>query len=155
MKIELRPASMEDGEFLFAVYASTRDAEMAMVNWNAQQKDSFLRMQFAAQSDHYRQRYPQAIQSIIIAGGQPAGRHYISRNVEQIHILDLTVLPIFRNKGIGSELLGRLMSEAKESMKPLSVYVESFNPSLNLFQRLGFTSIEQTGVYYLLRWIPA
>ena len=56
-----------------------------------------------------------------------------------------------RNQGAGSFLLGQIMAEAKEAGKPVSIYVEIFNPSLQLFQRLGFTPIQQEGFHLLLQ----
>jgi hypothetical protein len=44
------------------------------------------------------------------------------------------------------------MAEAKEAGKPVTIYVETFNPSLRLFQRLGFTTIQQEGLHLLLQY---
>ena len=38
MSISLRNVQPEDNEFLFAVYAATRENELAQVDWNAGQK---------------------------------------------------------------------------------------------------------------------
>ncbi len=48
LKISLRPASPEDEHFLLKLYASTRQEEMALLNWPEGQKEAFLRMQFNA-----------------------------------------------------------------------------------------------------------
>jgi hypothetical protein len=45
------------------------------------------------------------------------------------------------------------MNEATSS-RPLRIYVESFNPSLRLFERLGFTAMEQEGIHLLMEWVP-
>jgi hypothetical protein len=44
------------------------------------------------------------------------------------------------------------MDEAREAGKPVTVFVETFNPSLRFFQRLGFTAAEQNGFHFLMRW---
>jgi hypothetical protein len=36
----------------------------------------------------------------------------------------------------------------------VGIYVESFNPSLSLFERLGFSEVEKEGLNLLLRWHP-
>ena len=46
---------------------------------------------------------------------------------------------------------GQFVAEAKEAGKPVSIFVETFNPSLRLFQRLGFTPIQQEGFHLLLQ----
>ena len=76
---------------------------------------------------------------------------YLDRTGEKFHILDITLLPEHRNRGAGSFLLGQIMAEAKEAGKPVSIFVETFNPSLRLFQRLGFTPIQQEGFHLLLQ----
>ncbi|HEY2233156.1 MAG TPA: GNAT family N-acetyltransferase [Candidatus Angelobacter sp.] len=76
----------------------------------------------------------------------------MDRSGEKFHILDITLLPEHRNRGAGSFLLGQLMAEAKEAGKPVTIYVETFNPSLRLFQRLGFTTIQQEGLHLLLQY---
>jgi hypothetical protein len=45
--ITLRPAVPTDQDFLLKVYARTRANEMKRVDWDAAQKEAFLRMQFA------------------------------------------------------------------------------------------------------------
>ena len=45
-KITFRLIEDKDMEFLYQVYASTREEELAQVNWDAAQKEEFLRMQF-------------------------------------------------------------------------------------------------------------
>jgi len=150
--ISLRPAEAADHDFLFAVYASSRAAEMALAPWSAEQKDAFLRMQFAAQSQHYAAEYPQATHHIICDGQVPVGRIYLARREENFHILDITILPQFQRTGIGSCVLTRLLEEAGRSAKPVTIYVESFNPSLKLFRKLGFEAVSESGVHLLLLW---
>jgi ribosomal protein S18 acetylase RimI-like enzyme len=103
------------------------------------------------QKNHYAAQHPKATHEIISIEGSAAGRLYLDRNGEKFHILDITLLPEYRNRGAGSFLLGQIMAEAKEAGKPVSIYVEIFNPSLRLFQRLGFTAIQQEGFHLLLQ----
>ena len=83
--------------------------------------------------------------------GQRVGRLYLDRSGDKFHILDITLLPEHRNRGAGSFLLRQIMAEAKEAGKPVTIYVETFNPSLRLFQRLGFTAIQEQGFHLLLQ----
>ena len=151
-KITLRPAQEPDDEFLLRVYGSTREQELAQVPWTAEQKQQFVRMQYEAQKNHYAAQHPQASHDIICVQGIAAGRLYLDRSGEKFHVLDITLLPEHRNRGAGSFLLGQIMAEAREAGKPVSIYVETFNPSLRLFQRLGFTPIQQEGFHLLLQY---
>jgi GNAT superfamily N-acetyltransferase len=151
-KITLRPVQDSDDEFLLKVYGSTREQELAQVPWTAEQKQQFVRMQWEAQKSHYAAQYPHATHEIICLENGAAGRLYLDRSGEKFHILDITLLPEHRNRGAGSFLLGQIMAEAKEAGKPVSIFVETFNPSLRLFQRLGFTAIQQEGFHLLLQY---
>jgi len=148
--IALRPVGPEDDDFLLAVYASTRAEEMALVPWTEQQREVFIRSQFSAQLDHYSKKYPAANHDVIVSNGRRVGRLYVARLDQEIRIVDITVLPAERNCGIGSYLIKQLLDEARRGEKVTRIYVEEFNPSLSLFQRLGFSLKEQHGIHLLL-----
>ena len=154
MEVSFRDVCDEDEEFLFELYAATRAEEMAMVAWSDEQRDLFLRGQFNGQSDHYRKQYPKASFQIIVVDGRPAGRLYAARLEDQIRIIDLTLLAAERGQGIGTPIVRRIMDEATGAAKPVTIYVESFNPSRRLFDRLGFSPVEDNQIYVLMRWQP-
>jgi RimJ/RimL family protein N-acetyltransferase len=150
--VTLRPVSSDDYDFLVAVYGSTRAEELALVPWTTEQQQAFVRSQFAAQQDHYAKTYPTASHDIIMSNDRPVGRLYVARLDQEIRIVDITVLPAERNAGIGSYLIKQLLDEANRSGKVTRIYVEEFNPSLRLFERLGFRPTEQHGIHLLLQW---
>jgi ribosomal protein S18 acetylase RimI-like enzyme len=150
----LRPIAAADQLFLCRVYASTRQSEMALVSWSEAEKEAFLRMQFEAQHSYYQDEFPKAAFQVIELEGRPIGRLYVDRRPDEIRLIDITLLPEFRNAGIGSQLLHDLLGEAAAADKPLRIHVERFNPALQLYQRLGFRQIEERGVYYLMEWNP-
>lgn len=152
MAVTLRPVTTEDDAFLLEVYSSTRAEELAQVPWDATQRETFLKMQFAAQQLHYRTHNPHATHDLILLDAQAVGRLYVSRREREIRILDITLLPKHRGQGIGTPLIEELMKEAKQADQPLTIYVESYNPSRRLFERLGFSKIEDDGVNYLMEW---
>jgi ribosomal protein S18 acetylase RimI-like enzyme len=151
-QIMLRPVTEADSGFLFSVYASTREQEMALVPWTTEQKETFVRMQFEAQQRHYAAEHPRAQHAVICLDQSPVGRIYFDPNSEAFHILDVTVLPQYRNQGIGSILLGRILEQARATAKPVTIYVESYNPSLRLFERLGFSRAAENGLNLLMKW---
>jgi ribosomal protein S18 acetylase RimI-like enzyme len=152
-QVRLRPVdNVSDEAFLLRVYGSSRAEEMARVPWSEEQKQAFVKMQFTAQREHYALVYPQAKHDIIYAGEKPVGRIYVDRDAERVHVLDVTVLPEYRGQGVGTALLRRLMDEAGASGKPVTIYVEIFNPSLRLFERLGFQREKEEGFQFLMKW---
>jgi ribosomal protein S18 acetylase RimI-like enzyme len=150
--ITFRPALADDDAFLLGVYGSTRTEELALTNWDVAQRDAFIKMQFNAQQIHYRQHYPEGEHLIILVNDQPAGRLYVANIVEEIRIIDITILPEHRNAGVGTAILKELVTEAASLEKPLRIYVESFNRSQRLFERLGFGKSGESGYSYLLEW---
>ena len=152
--IHLRPIRPEDEAFLQRVYASTREEELKPLDWDAQQKDDFLRMQFEAQHSHYVEHFPDADLQLILNGDEPVGRLYVDRRRDEIRLIDIALLPEFQRKGTGSALLEALLDEARQSDLPLRIHVEKFNPALRLYERLGFRQVEDQGVYFLMEWTP-
>ncbi|HEX2740032.1 MAG TPA: GNAT family N-acetyltransferase [Rubrobacter sp.] len=152
--LKLRPVEPGDEAFLYRVYASTREEELARTGWDETQKAAFLRMQFDAQSSYYEEHYRGAEFSVILSGGHPAGRLYVARLREEIRIVDIALLPGHRGMGIGTRLLNDLISESEASGQFLSIHVERFNPALRLYERLGFRAVEDKGVYLLMERPP-
>lgn len=150
-----RPQNDADRPFLAMLYASTREAEMAVVAWDDEQKQKFVEWQFEAQSSHYRENYAEADFLIIEQGGTPIGRLYIDRGPIEIEIIDIALLPQYRGAGLGAGLLRDILREGEESGKPVTIYVEHFNPARHLYDRLGFQHIDTNGVYHLMKWTPA
>jgi ribosomal protein S18 acetylase RimI-like enzyme len=154
LSISFRPVAPEDEAFLIKVYGSTRSEELAQVPWTEAQVEAFLKMQLEAQQRHYKGLYPTADHHIILADDTAVGRLYVARLKEQIRIADITLLPEARGRGIGTRILKDLMAEAAAEGKPVRIYVESFNPSLRLFERLGFSKTSEQDFYWLMEWRP-
>ena len=149
---ELRLRSITDADlpFLFRLYASTREEELAGVEWPSEQKEAFVRQQFEAQHAWYQENYAGASFDVIEVDGEPAGRLYVARWENEVRIVDISLLPEHRGRGLGGALLAELFAEADAAGKPVSVNVERFNPALRLYHRLGFAFREDKGVYLLL-----
>jgi GNAT superfamily N-acetyltransferase len=152
LSLRLRPITPEDESFLAGLYASTRAEELAQTNWSDEQKAMFCRMQFNAQTAHYRENYPGASFQIIEKDGVALGRLYVARWEREIRIIDIALVPEHRGAGIGSRFLKELQKEAKAAGTKLSIHVEQFNPARRLYERLGFQQVEEKGVYLLLEW---
>jgi ribosomal protein S18 acetylase RimI-like enzyme len=153
-ELRFRPIEPGDQELLFRVYASTREEELAAVVWEAGQKEAFLRQQFAAQHRWYQENYAGAEFLVILRAGEPAGRLYVVRWEKEIRLIDIALLPEHRNGGVGSAILGEILAEGSAAGKPVTIHVEKFNPALRLYERLGFTPIEDRDVYYLMQRLP-
>lgn len=154
MEITFRKIDDSDIPFLKKVYRSTREDELNLTDWTDEQKEKFTDQQFEAQHSYYQQVYIDATFEIIFLDGQPAGRLYIWEAGNQIRIVDISLLPEFRNKGIGNRILNLLIEKSESGSKILSIHVECYNRALSLYKRLGFEQKDQTGVYFYMERLP-
>jgi ribosomal protein S18 acetylase RimI-like enzyme len=144
----MRPVRPEDEGFLLKLYRSTRQDEIATWGWDEVQQDAFLRMQFAAQRRWYEAAYPQAEHQLILQEGEAVGRILVLRETAAIQLIDIALLPQYRNRGVGTALLGELIEESSKSGIPLRLHVQRSNQqAIRLYRRLGFSAIEQDEVY--------
>lgn len=153
--IHYRPTVPYDVPFLRYLYGTTRENEMQHLPWTDEQKAQFLDMQFSAQKNHYEEAYPEGAFLVIELEGKSVGRLYIDRGPKDIEIVDIALLPHLRGRGIGRMLLEEILAEGKASGKNVVIYVESFNPALRLYERLGFHHLDTNGVYRRMVWSPA
>ena len=148
--ITYRSRTSADLAFLFAVYASTREEELAQTGWPVEARLAFLRQQFEAQRQHYDRHYPDAEWLIIQVDGEDAGRLYTEQWRDQIRIIDIALLPAARRRGFGAAILEDVIAQASRLGKKVSIHVEKNNPAMGLYRRLGFEAVEDKGVYDLV-----
>jgi ribosomal protein S18 acetylase RimI-like enzyme len=70
------------------------------------------------------------------------GYGYVDNNCPE---LSIAVLPNYRNHGLGTGLLERMIAEAGRSYSAVSLSVSLDNPAKRLYERLGFEIIERHG----------
>jgi ribosomal protein S18 acetylase RimI-like enzyme len=145
--VDIRPATPHDRDFLLSVYRSTREDELALTGWNEPEKAAFVNMQFEAQDRYYRQIHPDGSFLIIEVDGEPAGRLLLARLEREIRVVDIALLPPYRDAGIGTRLLRNVIAEADAGALPVTLHVEPWNPARRLYERLGFRSAGQDGIY--------
>jgi ribosomal protein S18 acetylase RimI-like enzyme len=156
----LRAATAEDAELLLAIYASTRQAELALTPWSAEQKQGFVAMQYRAQQLHYQQHFPEAQCSVVMWSPEgpkrAVGRLWLRANAGLLHVLDISLLPEARGQGLGTRLLRDLCSKAKLQSAQVRISVELNNPARRLYERLGFLADgEPQGLYQRMQWSAA
>lgn len=152
--IELRQAEEKDDSFIETVYRSTREEELNFTNWGEQQKWAFIRMQSVAQLAEYKTKFPGAAFRVIVYKKRDAGRFYTWENENEIRLIDITLLPPFRGKGIGAFLLGELIKKSNKVQKKISLHVDPVNPALKLYLRSGFIHIKNNGRHYYMERNP-
>lgn len=149
-RVRLRPVGgREDEDFLYELYATTRADELALTAWNAPQREGFLRMQLAAQKASYYARFPDSQHSIVMLDENMVGRMWVARTEEEFRLLDIALMPAYFNAGIGTLLVGNLITEATAAGKPLRHMVSKTNPdALRFYERLGFTVVDEISTHF-------
>lgn len=151
-RLHYRPQTPADVPFLRELYISTRIDEVSPLPWPEEQKRLFLASQFDAQKLHYDEYYIDAEFLIVELDGTAIGRVYVDRAANNWLLIDIAFMPEWRNQGIGTVLVREFMDEAAAAGKPVTLYVENFNPARHLYDRLGFVPIGTNGVYHHMVW---
>ncbi|AYB46133.1 GNAT family N-acetyltransferase [Paenibacillus lautus] len=152
--IQKCPVTPDDRSFLFLLYCSTRQAEVKAYGWDDMMREQFLHMQWNAQQHSYAMQFPKAEQSILLQKNKKAGRMIVNRQKEKLTIIliDISLLPEFQNRGIGTSLIRELQAEAEEEKSILSLSVLPASPALRLYERLGFRALESDGYHIRMEW---
>lgn len=155
--VSLRHAEAGDDDFLRDVYVTYRWQEMEASGWPAETRLAFLHDQHRLQHLHYRKYYEGAAWGIIEVGGERAGRLYLLFAPGDFRVVDIALMPRYRDGGLGGGLLAAVQQQAQAlGAAKVSIHVEQSNPALRLYERLGFRRIEERGPYFLLEWpVPA
>jgi len=154
MTISLRPFRLDDQEFLYQLYASTRLHEIAGFGWPAAQQEMFLRMQFNAQYRSYEAAYGQAEHRIVEQDGKPVGRIMVQWQKDFALLVDIALLAEHRGRAIGGGLLSDLIQQCARKRVPLRLQVLKTNPALRLYRRLGFTTTAEDQMYIQMERQP-
>jgi ribosomal protein S18 acetylase RimI-like enzyme len=145
----LCPVESDDSEFFRTLYESARWPELAPTGWPDSLKRDFLKQQFQFQSADWSRRFPHLKRWVIRLASVPVGRLYIDRQdqARTIHLTDITLLPAYRGRGLGTGILRDLCAEADAMGWALTLHVEHHNPAARLYRRLGFELTEGQGIY--------
>ena len=89
----------------------------------------------------------------VVQDGVTVGYFYLRRVDGKLELDDFYVLPEFRGRGIGSEVLRKCLSEAD---CPVFLYVFAKNTgAIRLYQRFGFEKIREVGTTrWIMEWNP-
>ncbi|MEP6667118.1 MAG: GNAT family N-acetyltransferase [Nocardioidaceae bacterium] len=152
--VTTRPTNDNDAVFLFELYASTREDGLAATGWSAFSGLASVHMQAHAEDDQLDSSHPDLDRQTVYVDSVRAGRILVDRTCTSMRLVDLSLLPQWRGHGIGTQLLAELLSEAKAANLPVHLEVVKTNPSIRLYERLGFGDLVDCGMRWRLTWTP-
>ena len=127
MQIAFRPASTQDFQYCKRLYFT------GMKEINEE-----LHLNMAAQAVSFREQWALTQVRIITSDSSDVGWLQSTMQDDVLFIAQLFVDGPFQRKGIGTEVMHRLIGEATLLNHALCLAVVKINPALRLYQRLGF-----------------
>lgn len=139
--IELRPASAADFPMAIDLYLTTMQPyTAALMTWDeARQRDSFA------------SQWTLETTQIIVYRGRDVGWLDIQTSDAEFVLRQFFISPEHQGKGIGSQVLRRLLERSSETNAPASLTVLKNNPARRLYERLGFEVVDEVGVKFRMR----
>lgn len=141
-----------DDVFHYELFVSTRIHEFMDIPLPKQQIQSLVRMQYDAQTIAYERQFPQANHELVYVGDICIGRIITDIQRESIHLVDISLLPKYRGKGYGTELMKRLQSFSMDRGLSMTLHVLQGNPAQYLYERCGFYKTAEMAPYIAMRW---
>ena len=142
--ISLRPATAEDEPFLRQLFNSTRPDLLLLP---LEMAGPLIDMQYRAQRMHYEKGFPNAEEMIVVRDEAPVGRMITWDGGDDLHLVDISLLPEFRGRGIGTSLLSSLIAKGR----PVTLMVRADNPAHRLYRRLGFVPTRKDELHIWMR----
>ncbi len=140
----LRQATEDDLDFLYHLHVATmREYVAAVYGWD----DAF-------QERYFKERFDPPSSCIIVVEGQDVGMVRAVEEEGELFISHIHVLPEYQNRGIGTAVLKDILRGAEERGLPVALRVLRGNPAKRLYQRLGFTAVEETETHTRMRLHP-
>ena len=139
-----RQADESDFDFAWALYvASTRPLLTMLGNWNE-----------ANIKQRFRKSFNAGQARIICSGATGIGWIQVSESALGFHLHQIHIDQRFRNRGIGTELISKLLAFANEKALPVSLNVIRNNPAKRLYERLGFQVIDEDDEKFHMQLLP-
>jgi GNAT superfamily N-acetyltransferase len=140
-----REAILADAEFIYRVVEATMR--------------TYVEQTWGSFSEEYnRKNIAETIAagnySIIQFEGEDIGALSIERHPSHIQLAQFYILPAHQNRGIGTSILRKLVSEGRQARKPIRLRIIAVNPVRRLYEREGFRVTSTTLERIYLEFSP-
>lgn len=129
----LRPANDSDLPFLLDLRLQTMDQHLIASGVHLSREEHMQRVLHSFDCAE-----------IITVDGQARGLLKLDRNGTDWHLIQIQLVPELQRLGLGTQLMGRIISEARSAGASLRLGVLKINPARRLYERLGFLVVGET-----------
>jgi ribosomal protein S18 acetylase RimI-like enzyme len=126
-RITLRPAVAEDFDYCANLY-------FAGIEWMFEE----FKLDRVAQVAGLRLRWEATQVQIIQLNAADVGWLQSVVEDDTLFLAQIFIDAAFRGRGIGTEVMKRLIAKAAQARRPITLGVVKTNPALRLYRRLGF-----------------
>jgi ribosomal protein S18 acetylase RimI-like enzyme len=143
--LQLRAATPEDAEFLFQLQRATM-REYVEQTWSWDER---------WQRAHFQEKFDPARNQIVVLDNRDIGVIAAERREDEVFLTSLYILPEYQRRGIGTLLIKSVIEGAFQEGLPVRLRVLKVNPARRLYERLGFTVVEEAYTHYYMKATPA
>ena len=143
MQVTLRQARTQDFDFCAALYFAGMESVI---------RD--LKLDRAAQVVSFRQQWELTQVRIITTDGADVGWLQSTTREDSLFLAQLFVDASFQRRGIGTEVMHRLIAEAACARQAMTLGVVKINPALRLYERQGFLITHEDDRKFYMRRDP-
>jgi len=153
--VTLRPETESDASFILDLFLSTREELPGWRELLPAQRTEILKSQSAHQVHHYRTTFPNAWFTIVEVNNRPAGRLYVNQTQNELRVIDISLLPEYRQNGIGTQLIKNIQAESIRTQTPILLHVEIESKARGFYTHLGFHELKSNSTHTAYVWQPS
>jgi ribosomal protein S18 acetylase RimI-like enzyme len=139
--VGFRQATDRDVDFLYALHVATMK-EYVNQTWGWD--DAF-------QESVFRKSYVPAHIQIITSNSKDIGMISLEERTADVFLRAIEIRPEDQGKGIGTTIIQQVINDAVLKLKPVHLQVLKVNPVKGLYERLGFSVIEETKTHFIMK----
>ena len=140
-QIRFRPATENDTDFLYALHVATMK-EYVDKTWGWD--DTF-------QESVFRKNYVPVEIQVITFTEKDMGMLSLEERGQDIFLRAIEIHPDYQGQGIGTAIIQKIIAEGALKMKPVFLHVLKVNPAKRLYERLGFSVVNETSTHFQMR----
>jgi ribosomal protein S18 acetylase RimI-like enzyme len=146
MRYSLRAATEADYDFLYRLNEATMREYViqAFGGW----EDAF-------HAQLFRERFDPSKIRIVVVADRDIGMVETGATETEVVLANIRIAPEYQGRGLGTAIVTEILAEARQADRPVRLRVLKVNPARRLYERLGFSVVEETPTHYVMRALPS